>query len=31
MLPDDTDADTDDLDRPWWETDPRLTNRFKQA
>ena len=22
---------TDDEDRPWWETDPRLTDRFKRA
>jgi len=27
-----TEADeTGDADRPWWETDPRLTNRFRQA
>ena len=24
-------ADADDADRPWWETDPRLTDRFRKA
>jgi len=23
--------ETDEADRPWWESDPRLTNRFRQA
>ena len=24
-------AEPDDADRPWWESDPRLTNRFRRA
>jgi cytochrome c oxidase assembly factor CtaG len=24
-------AEPDDADRPWWESDPRLTDRFRQA
>jgi putative copper resistance protein D len=24
-------ADADGADRPWWETDPRLTDRFRKA
>jgi cytochrome c oxidase assembly factor CtaG len=26
-----TDGATDDGDRPWWESDPRIANRFKRA
>jgi uncharacterized membrane protein len=24
-------GDADDADRPWWESDPQLTDRFRQA
>jgi hypothetical protein len=24
-------SEPDEADRPWWETDPRLTDRFKRA
>ena len=24
-------GDTDEADRPWWESDPRITDRFKGA
>jgi cytochrome c oxidase assembly factor CtaG len=30
-LPADPDPDDDEEDRPWWESDPRLTDRFRRA